>query len=80
LKKGRRISDPHYWQDFAIVIAEHYGELSAKARDLDVVTMLQKCSDQQLKARIVEERGQATKDGFKELEKFREGLVTGLEP
>lgn len=56
------------------MIAEHYEELASRARDVDVLTMLQKCSDQQLKARLVEERRQATKDGYKVLQEFRESL------
>lgn len=65
----------------ATVIAEHFGDLLTLAKPTEAMTLLQRCGDQQLKAKFLQDK--KDKDGedpMKALEDFRKKLMSLEQP
>lgn len=66
---GKQVSDPVVWQELADCILANWGSLIQTARPLDVLAMLQRCGDQQLKMKLLEVRlaqGDSAKEALAE--------------
>jgi len=72
------ISSADVWQQVAQAILLNWSELDAhpKGGPVQALQMLQKCGDQQLKARIVAEKGKDGENMLTALNAWRESLFT----
>ncbi len=69
------------WQAVSVGILGQWDALSdhQKGSPVQTLQMLQKCGDQQLKARIVSEKGEKSGSILNELNEWRESLFNGKE-
>ena len=69
------ISAPEVWQEIARAVLGQFGTLARVSSPAQALTMLQKCGDQQLKARLVETKEKGGTDPFEALREFRTLLM-----
>lgn len=80
LNAGKQISSEEVWQQLAMVITAHFGDLLQMAKPTEAMTLLQRCGDQQLKAKFLQDKNKEGTDPMKALEQFRKDLMSLEQP